>query len=116
LNQGPETGTIPNNLVGQDIKDVKSTLKDLKFSNVNQKAAKSENSKTQPGEVIKISPQEGETVPLDTKITVTYATGKSTYPTSMASAGQQRSVRPMRPASATQCSSRRKPRRVRPGP
>ena len=80
LNQGPETGTIPNNLVGQDIKDVKSTLKDLKFSNVNQKAAKSENSKTQPGEVIKISPQEGETVPLDTKITVTYATGKSNVP------------------------------------
>ena len=55
-------------------------MKDLKFSNVNQKAAKSENSKTQPGEVIKISPQEGETVPLDTKITVTYATGKSDVP------------------------------------
>jgi serine/threonine-protein kinase len=30
--------------------------------------------------VIKISPQEGETVPLDTKITVTYATGKSNVP------------------------------------
>jgi len=80
LNQGPKTGTIPNNLVGQDIKDVKNTLKDLKFTNINSKAAKSEDPDTQPGEVLKISPKEGSTVALDSKITVTYATGKSDVP------------------------------------
>jgi beta-lactam-binding protein with PASTA domain len=52
----------------------------MKFSNVNTVAAKSENSNTQPGEVISISPKEGSTVPLDSKITVRYATGKSDVP------------------------------------
>jgi beta-lactam-binding protein with PASTA domain/tRNA A-37 threonylcarbamoyl transferase component Bud32 len=80
LNEGPKTGTIPNNLVGEDVKDVKNTLKDRKFSNVDTKAAKSEDPGTQPGEVLKISPKEGSTVSLDSKITVTYATGKSEVP------------------------------------
>jgi serine/threonine-protein kinase len=80
LNEGPKTGTIPDNLVGQDIKDVKNSLKDLKFTNIDQKAARSENPDTKPGEVIRISPKEGSTVPLDSKITVTYATGKSEVP------------------------------------
>jgi eukaryotic-like serine/threonine-protein kinase len=80
LNEGPETGTIPDGLVGQDVKDVKNSLDDLKFTNVTTKAAKSEDPDTQPGEVISIKPDEGETVPLDSKITVRYATGKSEVP------------------------------------
>jgi eukaryotic-like serine/threonine-protein kinase len=80
LNEGPKTGTIPDGLVGQDVKDVESALEDLKFTNVDSKAAKSEDSDTQPGEVLSISPKEGETVPLDTKITIRYATGKSKVP------------------------------------
>jgi beta-lactam-binding protein with PASTA domain len=80
LNEGPKTGTIPNGLVGQDRKDVEKALDDLKFTNVTSKAAKSEKPNTQPGEVISISPDEGETVPLDTKITIRYATGKSEVP------------------------------------
>jgi serine/threonine-protein kinase len=80
LNQGPQTATIPKGLVGQDRKDVEAALDNLKFSNVTSKAAKSENANTKPGEVISISPNEGETVPLDTKITVRYATGKSNVP------------------------------------
>jgi eukaryotic-like serine/threonine-protein kinase len=80
LNEGPETGTIPDGLLGQDVKDVKNTLDDLKFTNVVTKAAKSEDPDTQPGEVISISPKEGEIVPLDSKITVRYATGKSEVP------------------------------------
>jgi beta-lactam-binding protein with PASTA domain/tRNA A-37 threonylcarbamoyl transferase component Bud32 len=80
VNDGPKTATIPNNLVGQDVKDVVNTLEDLNFSNVKKVAAKSENSDTKPGEVTSISPKEGETVPLDTKITVRYATGKSDVP------------------------------------
>ena len=80
LNEGPKTGTIPDGLVGQDVKDVEAALDDLKFSNVDKKAAKIEDSDTQPGEVLSISPREGSTVPLDSKITVRYATGKSEVP------------------------------------
>jgi eukaryotic-like serine/threonine-protein kinase len=80
LNEGPKTGTIPDDLVGEDVKDVENTLDDLKFSNVNTVAAKSEDPDTQPGAVISISPKEGSTVPLDSKITVRYATGKSEVP------------------------------------
>jgi eukaryotic-like serine/threonine-protein kinase len=80
LNQGPKTATIPKGLVGQDRKDVEAMLDDLKFSNVTSKAANSEDANTKPGEVISISPNEGETVPLDTKITIRYATGKSNVP------------------------------------
>ena len=80
LNEGPKTGTIPDGLVGQDVDEVKNALDELKFSNVNTVAAKSEDSGTQPGEVISISPKEGSAVPLDSKITVRYATGKSEVP------------------------------------
>jgi eukaryotic-like serine/threonine-protein kinase len=80
LNEGPKTGTIPDGLVGQDVDEVENALDDLKFSNVNTVAAKSEDSDTQPGEVISISPKEGSTLPLDSKITVRYATGKSEVP------------------------------------
>jgi eukaryotic-like serine/threonine-protein kinase len=80
LNQGPKTGTIPDGLVGQDVDEVEKALDDLKFSNVNTVAAKSEDPDTQPGEVISVSPKEGSTVPLDSKITVKYATGNSEVP------------------------------------
>jgi beta-lactam-binding protein with PASTA domain len=80
LNVGPKSGTIPDGLVGQDVDEVENALDDLKFSNVNTVAAKSEDSDTQPGEVISISPKEGSTVPLDSKITVRYASGKSEVP------------------------------------
>ena len=80
VNDGPKTGTIPNDLVGQDVKDVINTLEDLNFTNVKRVAAKSENPDTKPGEVTSMSPKEGETVPLDSRITVRYATGKSEVP------------------------------------
>jgi len=80
LNEGPKTGTIPDDLVGRDVDEVEKALDDLKFSNVSTVAAKSEDPDTQPGEVISISPKEGSSVPLDSKITVRYATGKSEVP------------------------------------
>lgn len=80
LNEGPQTGTIPDGLVGQDVKDVEAALEDLKFTNVQRNKAKSEDPDTRPGEVISISPKEGSTVALDSKITIRYATGKSEVP------------------------------------
>jgi eukaryotic-like serine/threonine-protein kinase len=80
LNEGPKTGTIPDGLIGQDVKDVKAALKDLQFTNVKTVAAKNEDPDTKPGEVTSISPKEGSVVPLDDKITVRYATGKSEVP------------------------------------
>jgi eukaryotic-like serine/threonine-protein kinase len=80
VNDGPKTATIPKDLVGQDRKDAEAALEDLGFSNVQANKAKSEKTNTQPGEVISVSPKEGETVPLDTKIVIRYATGKSKVP------------------------------------
>jgi serine/threonine-protein kinase len=80
VNDGPKTGTIPKDLIGQDVKDVVRTLKDLDFTNIKRVAAKSEGTDTKPGEVTRITPDEGTTVPLDTRITVRYATGKSEVP------------------------------------
>jgi serine/threonine-protein kinase len=80
LNEGPKTATIPDGLVGKDRKDVQAELENLGFTNVAANKAKSENPDTQPGEVISISPKEGEVVPLDSKITIRYATGKSEVP------------------------------------
>jgi eukaryotic-like serine/threonine-protein kinase len=80
VNEGVKTGTIPKGLVGQDRKDAEAALGDAKFTNVTSKAAKSEDPDTKPGEVLSISPKEGETVPLDTKIIIRYATGKSDVP------------------------------------
>ena len=76
----PKTGTISDRLIGRDVKDVQSALKDLHFTNVKRLAATSEIPDTQPGKVVSISPKEGSTVPLDAKITVRYATGKSEVP------------------------------------
>ncbi len=80
LNDGPKTGTIPNDLVGSDVNDVKKALADADFENVKTTPAKSEDPDTKPGEVIKVSPKEGAKAPLDDEITVTYATGKSEVP------------------------------------
>ena len=80
LNDGPKTGKVPSGLVGTDVNKVKKALEAADFSNVNAVRAKSENPETKPGEVIKISPKEGSTVPLEDEITVTYATGKSEVP------------------------------------
>jgi beta-lactam-binding protein with PASTA domain len=68
------TGTIPDGLVGHDVQDVEATLDDLEFTNVQKSKAKSEDPNTQPGEVIRIFPEEGSTVPLDSKITIRYST------------------------------------------
>ena len=80
VNAGPKTGTIPDGLVGQDRKDVQNALEKLNFTNIQSNKAKSENPNAKPGEVLTISPREGETVPLDTKIVIRYATGKSNVP------------------------------------
>jgi len=80
VNAGPKTGTIPDGLVGQDRKDVQNALEKLNFTNIQSNKAKSENPNAKPGEVLSISPREGETVPLDTKIVIRYATGKSNVP------------------------------------
>jgi eukaryotic-like serine/threonine-protein kinase len=80
VNEGPKTATIPDGLVGKDRKDAQAELENLGFTNVDANKAKSEKPDTQPGEVISISPKEGQVVPLDSKITIRYATGKSEVP------------------------------------
>ncbi len=80
VNQGPKTGKIPDDLVGQDVGDAENALADAGFDNVTKKAASSESPDDKANEVLSVSPSAGSTQPLDTSITLTYATGKSEVP------------------------------------
>jgi beta-lactam-binding protein with PASTA domain/tRNA A-37 threonylcarbamoyl transferase component Bud32 len=80
LNQGPQTADIPAGLIGKDVDAVTKTLDDAGFTNVVSVAAKSEDPRTKPNQVLNVSPKSGTTTPLDAKVTVTYATGKSAVP------------------------------------
>ena len=80
VNQGPETGTIPDGLIGRDRGDVEKRLNDAGFDSVDAKAAASEPGNAKAGEVLTVSPREGATVALATKVTITYATGQSAVP------------------------------------
>ena len=80
VNDGPKTAKIPIKLEGDDVADAQAGLKRKKFSNVTTKAAKDEPADAKENEVLSVTPAEGSTVPLDQKITLVYATGKSKVP------------------------------------
>jgi len=80
LNAGPKTGKIPGGLVGKDVDEVERTLREAGFENVDTNAAKNEDPDAEPNEVLSVSPKSGSTAALDSKVTVTYATGKSKVP------------------------------------
>jgi beta-lactam-binding protein with PASTA domain len=80
VNDGPKSAAIPSGLVGGNVDDVASTLGKAGFTNVSRKAATTEGTNTKEGEVLSVSPTEGTTTPLDDKVTITYATGKSVVP------------------------------------
>ena len=80
VNDGPKTAKIPTGLVGDDVGDAEAALKKKKFTNVTTKAAPAEPGDASENEVLLVSPAEGTTIPLDQKITLTYATGKSKVP------------------------------------
>jgi eukaryotic-like serine/threonine-protein kinase len=80
VNDGPKTAKIPTGLIGDDVADAEEELKKKKFSNVTTKAAPAEPSEASENEVLLVTPAEGTTIPLDQKITLTYATGESKVP------------------------------------
>jgi serine/threonine-protein kinase len=80
VNDGPKTAKIPGGLKGDGVADAEAALKKKKFSNVTTRAAADEPSDAKASEVLSVVPAEGSTVPLDQKITLTYATGKSKVP------------------------------------
>ena len=80
VNTGPETGTIPDGLIGRDKDSAEDRLNDAGFDSVEAKAATSEPDDAKAGQVLNVSPKEGSTVALSTKVTITYATGESTVP------------------------------------
>ncbi|SEP84123.1 serine/threonine protein kinase [Microlunatus flavus] len=80
VNDGPESADIPTGLVGEDVDDAKKKLEKAGFSDVDTNAATSEDPSDKEGEVLSVSPDEGTSAPLSTKVTVTYATGKSAVP------------------------------------
>ena len=78
VNIGPEKATIPNNLVGKSLSDVKETLDDLGFANVDDREDSTSTAKA--NSVLSTNPAGGATVTLDTPITVVYAPGTGTVP------------------------------------
>jgi serine/threonine-protein kinase len=80
VNDGPKTAKIPAGLEGDDVDDAQAELEKKKFTNVTTRAAPDEPSDAKTNEVLSVIPAEGSTVPLDQKITLTYATGKSKVP------------------------------------
>jgi serine/threonine-protein kinase len=80
VNEGPKTGTIPRDLVGKDVDDAEDELVAAGFNNVTKKAASSESTDAKANEVLSVSPSAGSTQPLETTVTLTYATGKSEVP------------------------------------
>lgn len=79
VNIGPPMGTIPD-VVGNDKDDVVKELNDLGFTNVQAAPATSEPDDARANQVLSISPEPGDEVALDTRITVTYASGMSELP------------------------------------
>jgi eukaryotic-like serine/threonine-protein kinase len=80
VNDGPKTGTIPSDLVGKDVNDAEKELVSAGFDNVSKKQATSEPADATADEVLSVSPSAGSSQPLDTEITLTYATGTSEVP------------------------------------
>ena len=80
VNDGPKSAKIPTGLIGDDVADAEAELKKKKFSNVTTKASPAEPSEASENEVLLVTPAEGTTIPLDQKITLTYATGESKVP------------------------------------
>ncbi|QDP94920.1 Stk1 family PASTA domain-containing Ser/Thr kinase [Microlunatus elymi] len=83
INVGPKTATLPDDLVSMSAKKATAALEDAGFSADNIKKVKA----TQPepldakkNEVLAVDPDEGATVPVDTEVTLTVATGESQVP------------------------------------
>ncbi len=80
LNLGPETATVPDDLVGADVDDAEKALADAGFTNVSTEAASSEEVDAKADEVLDVDPAEGESAALDEEIRLSYATGESVVP------------------------------------
>ncbi|MDR1449180.1 MAG: Stk1 family PASTA domain-containing Ser/Thr kinase [Propionibacteriaceae bacterium] len=81
VNIGPKKGRIPTGLKGKPKDEVAQLLREAGFTNVLEpKPAPAEGPNDQPNTVTGIEPAEGQEVPVDTAITIYYATGQTTMP------------------------------------
>jgi eukaryotic-like serine/threonine-protein kinase len=80
VNDGPKMGKIPSGLEGKDVNEARGILEEENFTNVVAEAAEEEPTDAEANEVLSVNPPEGSSVPLNQKITLSYATGKSKVP------------------------------------
>ena len=80
VSTGPESKSVPDGLIGATESQAKTLLSGLGFTNVTSVDASSEDPTATPGTVLNVNPSSGEAVSLDTKITLTIATGDSEVP------------------------------------
>ncbi|HEY9293271.1 MAG TPA: Stk1 family PASTA domain-containing Ser/Thr kinase [Microlunatus sp.] len=83
INVGPKKATIPDDLVGKSAKKATAALEDAGFDKDNierVKTSQPEPLDAEKNEVLAVDPDEDETVPANTDITLTVATGESEVP------------------------------------
>lgn len=80
VNIGPKKIAIPTGLVGKDEDVVTQALNQAGFTNVRKVDASSEPSDAKPGQILEVSPGEGQQVTPESEITLTRATGQSQVP------------------------------------
>jgi len=81
VNVGPETGTIPVNLVGKSVDEVVKELKAAGFTKIDTQASSDEPVDAKKNQVLQVSPEPGTPdIPLAQRITVVYATGQVRLP------------------------------------
>jgi len=80
VNVGPAKLKIPTGLTGQNKDAVKQLLTQAGFTKVDLVAATTEPPTSVKDNVVTINPAEGAEVPKSTQVTVTFATGQSSFP------------------------------------
>ena len=80
VNVGPKQGTVPLNLIGKSRSDVDKALKSAGFTKITYEPSANEPVSAVKDQVLDISPGEGTSASVGTKITVVYATGEVEVP------------------------------------
>ena len=87
MNVGPATAEIPDNLIGRDVEDAMASLKKAGFTNVTMLSADSDPEGADPGQVLRVLPDEGSEAAPDEDVVLTVAgVTPSTEPTGPTSA------------------------------
>ena len=78
ISSGGTTLTIPTGLQGKSLSDVKAILQKAGFTNVNGSYTQEYSETVEKGQVIRVEPMEGSSIPKDAEISIVLSMGKAT--------------------------------------